>query len=62
MAETRRIAKPLSEEQIVEQAKITPDDVDRARQWWRSHAPSDLKDLLDAEPKAKRGEEVVPPE
>lgn len=48
MADKRREPAPLTEAQIVEQAKITPDDIARARAWWKKHAPPDLRDAYDA--------------
>jgi hypothetical protein len=56
----RREAKPLSESEIVDQARVSPDDIARARDWWRSHAPPDLKDVYDA--RLATRDEVIEPD
>jgi hypothetical protein len=42
-------ARPLSEEELDALANVTPEDIERARAWWREHAPDGFEDLLDAE-------------
>ncbi len=46
-------------EELKEQARITPEDIERAKQAWRRHARPAFRSLLDAEPteKAKSGVE-----
>ncbi len=39
-----------SEEDIEALAEVTPADIERAKVWWRTHAPPIAKDILDAEP------------
>lgn len=43
--------KPTTEEQLVKQAEIAPEDVVKARDTWRKDAQPKLKNLLDAEAK-----------
>lgn len=40
---------PLSEADLTEAAKITEEDIERARKFWRMFAPDGFVDLLDAE-------------
>lgn len=49
MAEKRRTAKPLTDAEIEAQAQVKPDDIARAREWWKTHVTGPLKNLLDAE-------------
>jgi hypothetical protein len=60
VSDKRRISRRLTEAQIVEQSKITPDDITRARAWWKSHAPPALAGLFDAEIKTE--DEVILPD
>lgn len=60
MADVRRLTRRLTEEQIVEQSKVTPDDIARARNWWKMYAPSNLKALIDAG--IKTDDEVILPD
>jgi hypothetical protein len=51
----------LSGAQLDEMAKITAEDIERARQRWEQIGSLEVRDLLDAEPDdavAKRGREV----
>lgn len=48
MADKRRVARRLTEQEIVEKSTITDDDVARARAWWKTHVPTNLRDLIDA--------------
>ncbi|MGH9426028.1 MAG: hypothetical protein ACRD2L_06975 [Terriglobia bacterium] len=49
----KRIAlgKPLqlTDEQLDQLAEVTPGDIEKAKAFWRSHAPAEFADLLDAE-------------
>jgi hypothetical protein len=54
--DARRTAEKLSAKEIAEESKITTDDVQVAREWWRSHAPAQYKELLDAEEKPDSAE------
>lgn len=53
MAEPKKIpiGKPLdlTDEQLDELAEVTPADIVRAKVFWRTHAPEEFEDLLDAE-------------
>lgn len=40
----------LSDAELAEQARITPEDIERAKQAWRRHARPAFRSLLDAEP------------
>lgn len=40
---------PLSEADLTEAAKITDEDIERAKKFWRMFAPEKFIDLLDAE-------------
>jgi hypothetical protein len=45
-----RTAPTYSEAELDALAEITPDDVDRAAAFWRTHASPAFRDLLDAVP------------
>ena len=47
------LGKPLelTEEQLEILAQITPSDIEKAKAFWRAHAPAEFADLLDAQPK-----------
>lgn len=49
MPDQRRKADTLSEKEIKKASTIEAEDVATARKWWRSHAPAQFKELLDAE-------------
>lgn len=38
----------LSDEQLDQLAQVTPADIERAKVFWRAHAPAEFKTLLDA--------------
>lgn len=40
---------PLTDADLTEAAKITDEDIERARKFWRMFAPDGFVDLLDAE-------------
>ena len=46
------LGKPLqlTDEQLEELAQIMPADIEKARAFWRAHAPEGFEDLLDAQP------------
>lgn len=50
MAEEKRAARVLTETEIKDEARVTPDDIERARQWWKKNVPGDVRDLLEAVP------------
>lgn len=41
-------AKRLSEQEILEQAKVTPDDIEESKAAWKRDAPREFVDLLEA--------------
>jgi hypothetical protein len=45
------LGKPLelSDEQLDQLAEVTPTDIEKAKVFWRTHAPEEFKTLLDAE-------------
>jgi uncharacterized protein YdaT len=45
------LGKPLelTDEQLDQLAQVTPIDIEKAKAFWRAHAPEEFKDLLDAE-------------
>jgi hypothetical protein len=52
----------LSDAELDELARITPEDLERARQHWERFAPPELRGLLDAIPDDQdSGDEPPPP-
>lgn len=51
MAKTIAKGKALrsSDAELDAAAEITPEDIERAREFWRANAPAPFGDLLDAE-------------
>lgn len=45
----RRVAR-TSDKELDKLAEVTPEDVERAKEYWRRNAPKQARDLLDAEP------------
>ena len=45
------LGKPLelTDEQLDQLAQVTPTDIEKAKVFWRAHAPEELQDLLDAQ-------------
>lgn len=45
------LGKPLdlTDEQLDQLAEVTPADIEKAKVFWRTHAPEKFRDLLDAE-------------
>lgn len=45
------LGKPLklTDEQLDQLAEVTPTDIEKAKVFWRTHAPEEFKTLLDAE-------------
>lgn len=50
----RRVMRRLSEDEILQKSSITDEDLARARAWWKTHAPTHLRALVDAEPKVQK--------
>lgn len=46
-----QLGKPLalSDEHLDQLAEVTPADIEKAKVFWRTHAPEEFKTLLDAE-------------
>jgi hypothetical protein len=40
---------PLTDEQLDVLAEVTPADIEKAKAFWRTHAPEPFETLLDAE-------------
>lgn len=53
MADKKRVPLgkplPLTSAELTEAAKITEEDIERAKKFWRMFAPDGFVDLLDAE-------------
>ena len=45
----RRVAK-TSDRELDKMAEVTPEDIERAKEFWRRNAPKEARDLLEAEP------------
>jgi len=45
------LGKPLelTDEQLDQLSEVTPADIEKAKVFWRSNAPEEFKDLLDAQ-------------
>jgi hypothetical protein len=45
------LGKPLelTDEQLDQLAEVTPTDIEKAKLFWRAHAPDEFKTLLDAQ-------------
>lgn len=45
------LGKPLelTDEQLDQLAEVTPTDIEKAKVFWRTHAPKEFKTLLDAQ-------------
>lgn len=48
MAKRKLQARTLSGEELDALSEITPEDIERARQWWAEHAPDGYETMLDA--------------
>jgi hypothetical protein len=48
MPDLRRVTRRLSEDEILQKSTIVDEDVERARAWWKTHAPTNLRALIDA--------------
>jgi hypothetical protein len=55
MPDLRRVTRRLSEDEILQKSTITDEDVAAARSWWKTHAPTDLRDVIDAKVKEQSG-------
>lgn len=46
------LGKPLqlTDEQLDQLAEVTPGDIEKAKAFWRAHAPAEFERLLDAQP------------
>lgn len=45
----------LSDDEILQKSTITDEDVARARAWWKTHAPTQLRDVIDAKVEQQSG-------